>query len=149
LARRLAHTLRGIAGNVGARGVFAAASTLEDLIRDDAGASAWQAPLDHLRIMLATLMGQLVERLPAETVTQEVVVDSTALDLLCNRLTLLIGDSDTGALKLLEDNAAMLQSAFGTAFATLRDQLRGFDFDAALDTLLAARATRQKGELVI
>jgi two-component system sensor histidine kinase/response regulator len=59
LAERLAHTLKGVAGNIGAKGVQAAAGVLEKLIREKAGS----ADLDAAKQRLAAVLGPLIDQL--------------------------------------------------------------------------------------
>jgi len=162
LGRRLAHTLRGVAGTIGAGPVRAAAGQLEDLLADSGIALEAPAVAQALAAVRQSV-NDLVHALSAVLPPDPLAVAASAaqagaapdragqggglaaeqrdaVEALCNQLTLLLAESDPGALRLLEADGALLASALGPAVATLVQQVRAFDFDAALDTLNDARA---------
>jgi PAS domain S-box-containing protein len=59
LAERLAHTLKGVAGNIGAKTVQAAAGALEKWIRNQAGSTELEAAQQQAAAVLDPLIGQL------------------------------------------------------------------------------------------
>ena len=65
LAERLAHTLKGVAGNIGAKPVQAAAGVLEKLIRDRAAAAETEPALRQVAAALDPLLAQLRSSLPS------------------------------------------------------------------------------------
>ena len=65
LAERLAHTLKGVAGNIGAKPVQAAAGALEKLIRDRAAAAETESALRQVAAALDPLLAQLRDSLPS------------------------------------------------------------------------------------
>jgi two-component system sensor histidine kinase/response regulator len=59
LAERLAHTLKGVAGNIGATGVQAAAAALERVIRDRSNADEVERVRHGLRVVLEPLATEI------------------------------------------------------------------------------------------
>jgi HPt (histidine-containing phosphotransfer) domain-containing protein len=55
LAERLAHTLKGVAGNIGAAGVQSAAAALERVIRDRSNAGEVEAARQRVEVVLKPL----------------------------------------------------------------------------------------------
>jgi two-component system sensor histidine kinase/response regulator len=139
-AERHAHTLKGVAANVGATGVSDLAQALEAAIRERLPRAEVNARLEALRIPLATLTGALDRRLPAVPARAPVAVDRAALDAACDRLEALLVADDAGAGEHLAAHGDLLHSAFPREFRTIEADIRAFDSEAALETLRAARA---------
>ena len=59
LAERLAHTLKGVAGNIGAKAVQSAAGTLEKLIRNRTSAADFESAKQSVSAALAPLVAQI------------------------------------------------------------------------------------------
>jgi two-component system sensor histidine kinase/response regulator len=139
-AERLAHTTRGVAGNIGAAALQASAGALESALRErlprhrvDELITAFDAPLTEL---LATL----AQRLPPEEVRAAAAdaVDEEKLALVCGQLTALLTEDDSEAGNLAEQHADLLQAAFADDYRCIDGAIRNFDFDAALTALQAA-----------
>ncbi len=142
-AERLAHTLKGVAGNLGATNVQSAAGALEKVIRDQAPASEIEAKLRHTSEMLvpllASLKAALGEPAPAAAQTARVPADPAATRAASLRLAALLGDFDAGAVDYLEKNQAMLRPLFNDAdWKAFGDQINGYAFADALTALQAA-----------
>jgi len=137
---REAHTLKGTAGNIGAKGVQAAAGLLE---RECEGGSP-----DRLDELLANTMKELepvlagLERLseqqPAapEPSTPTAKADDAKVRPLAARLEKLLSDSDTSASDVIDELEELVR---GTEMASIVKKVAGavanFDFDSALDAL--------------
>jgi PAS domain S-box-containing protein len=140
-AAQLAHTLKGVAGNLGARALFKQADTLHERLRgrDGAGAPALETLLAGTRRELQRLTGAIHQALPPGTTPRTAAAAAGSpvdLDLLAEQLH----RGDPGARAALEQQAAALQTALGAAATEqLRRQVAAFDFDAALQTLRLAR----------
>ena len=137
LAHRLAHTLKGAAGMIGARAVHDQASLLETALRTDSGAS--EAALDDLTQLFAELLAkidamQLASADPAEPV-------SGSLDLLDDQARLaqfvqLLREGDGAAIDVLEHSAATLMAVLGEErYAAVAAAAQEFDFEGALAAL--------------
>jgi len=142
-AERHAHTLKGVAANVGATGVQGLALALETSIRDKQPRATIDARLTALEGPLAALVAQLEGRLPADAVPATVAVDRAQLDLVCDRLDAMLASDDAGAGELLEAHADLFHSAFPLAYRTIEADVRSFDSESALAALRAARKAAQ------
>ena len=137
-AERAAHTLKGTAGNIGARGVQAAAGELEQACH--AGKKA--AEIDGL---LATVLAELE---PVIAGLQQVGAGESAaanaapaipkeeLQAALDRLAALLEDNDSAAGDLLGE---LLDKIEGTpqarALKPVADAINDYDFDEALEKL--------------
>ena len=118
LAERLAHTLKGVAGSIGAALVQSAAGVLEKLIRDRAGAaevaSAKQQVTSHLTPLVEALRGALqpaATEAPAEAPAAG-SVNPAASRKAATQLLVLLSDADPGASDFIAANRAALRPMF-------------------------------------
>ncbi|MEY4266116.1 MAG: hypothetical protein RIS90_651, partial [Pseudomonadota bacterium] len=82
-------------------------------IRQRRSSEALHAMADQLRSTLQPLVQAILAWLPAEPLTQMVVVvDEVALRRVCARLRELCAEMDSGAEDLLNEHDALLRSAF-------------------------------------
>jgi two-component system, sensor histidine kinase and response regulator len=138
-AERLAHTLKGVAGNIGATTVQELATRLEvPLHRRDAAAAvvaygALQPVLDELLTALALWFEE--RRSPAVAQVSE---PGPATEVLA-RLEQLLAADDYEAADLVVGASAQLRTVLsGTAFAAIEAAIGQFDFETALALLRAA-----------
>ncbi|WP_005034499.1 response regulator [Holophaga foetida] len=131
-AERIAHTLKGIAGNVGATGIQGEAAAVEHGIRDGHGVAG---ELDRLGQSLAEMVTRLELALPAPV--HHEVVDAGQADAIVERLRRLLGDNDPEAEELMEEHLELLHRILPGQGDTFARAVRAFDFDKAL-ALLAA-----------
>jgi CheY-like chemotaxis protein len=135
---RAAHTLKGTAGNIGAKGVQAAAGALEHALIDQAAperiAELLQAALVELEPVIAGLQHVGVA---APVVTAPIVaVDTAKLQAGMARLRALLQDSDSDAADLVEELATMTKgTSMADALQRVAAAVAEYDFDAALDQL--------------
>ncbi|MBI5330237.1 MAG: PAS domain S-box protein [Betaproteobacteria bacterium] len=141
-AYRLAHTLKGVAGTLGARRIRQHAEQLALRLHQDARpaeASLAQdmAAIDEALAHLAALIPPHQPDLPPAP------AEDGANDRL-SALAHLLRHSDAGAIPEARARADDLRAALGeAAMQTLRRQVEVFDFDAALETLESAAGNRQ------
>jgi len=118
LAERLAHTLKGVAGNIGAKPIQLAAGSLEKLIREKADAtvlgSAKQQASAALDPVVAQLRAGLNSSVP-EPLQQSVAptnVDPAKTREAATSLNRLLSEFDSGAADFVEANQAVLRPIF-------------------------------------
>jgi HPt (histidine-containing phosphotransfer) domain-containing protein len=140
-AERLAHTLKGVAGNIGATGLQLLAAGSEKAIREGEPRAAIDERLAALAIPLATLIAQLEGALPQETGKTVSGFDAKRLKTVCDRLEALMADDDAQAADVLDENADILRKAFPAGFQAIDRAIRSFDYDAALVALRSATAS--------
>jgi len=139
-ATRAAHTLKGTAGNIGAKGVQTAAGALEHACEKGASTDEIEAllsaTLQALEPVIAGLRQLDAAPAPVEPTTEAAVVDQAQLDAALQRLIGLLKDSDSDASDAVEVVQGL---ARGTPLATTLKRVAtavdNFDFDAALALL--------------
>jgi two-component system sensor histidine kinase/response regulator len=151
-AAALLHTLRGVAGNIGAVTVQALAHQMERTLKQD-GAHETMAELARLQTALVAelkaVMGAieaaLPEAEPAASAPARAAIDEAQLESVCQRLLALLADNDSRAERLLQEHSALLRAAFDTQFARIEMLLDQFDFELAHELLTTAWRARQAG----
>jgi HPt (histidine-containing phosphotransfer) domain-containing protein len=145
LAHRLAHTLKGTAGMIGAHRLHQCASVLEQSLRIHGAHAAHeelQALEDALHEVLVVverlLAGEPANGRPAPLATVSKQASAAAAPLL-RQLAQLLDTGDGAAIDLLEQAGATLKPAMGaTAFSEVMLAVNAFDFEAALAALQRA-----------
>ena len=139
-ATRAAHTLKGTAGNIGARGVQAAAAELEHACLAGAPAQDIEAllakTLEQLRPVMAGLCALGAAPAPIASASAAPALDQARVQAALARLTALLKDSDSDAAEAVDE---LLEMAQGTSLvSTLKEvavSVADFDFDAAVEQL--------------
>jgi HPt (histidine-containing phosphotransfer) domain-containing protein len=135
LAERLAHTLKGVAGNIGAKSVQSAAGALEKLIRGKAAVakvdSAKQqvgAALDPLIAQLQAALGSSASNAPPPGATQPTVNPAQSREAAA-QLIKLLSEFDPGATDYVEANQAALCPMFAAdAWPQFEKLVQGYAF---------------------
>ncbi len=113
-ARRDAHSLRGVAGNIGATGLYNAAGNLETAIAEERNI---EEPLEVVRKSLSALIESL-NLLPEERgesdgiATPSVAIDMALLSPLLEKLGALLREDDAEAIHLLEQIHQQMPDAY-------------------------------------
>jgi two-component system, sensor histidine kinase and response regulator len=137
LAKRLAHTTKGVSGNIGATEVQGIAAEIEAGLAENVDSASILDKLTMLEAALAPLLQSLAACLPQEAKAVAVTVDVEKLAELRGQLTDLLNDDDSQAADLFEEHAKLFQAAWPEQFKSLEIDLKNFDFDQALKTLEA------------
>jgi len=137
---RLAHTLKGSSGTVGAKDLQAAAAVLEDACEHGASAAEIEELLKKTSAALEQVMAGLAELTAAPAAARAAPpMDTAAVEALCSQLAELLAYGDSTAADLISDNDAALAAALGENYAQIRSAINGFDFETALSLLEGAR----------
>jgi len=147
---RAAHTLKGTAGNIGAKAVQAAAAALEHACLAGADPAQVQPLLDATVAALAPVVQGLrafageVTAPAAQPTSADTVPPANptaaALGAALDQLEALLRDSDVEAADLLDDIVEQARgTALGFALQRVAKAVGDFDFDAALEALQRAR----------
>jgi signal transduction histidine kinase/DNA-binding response OmpR family regulator/HPt (histidine-containing phosphotransfer) domain-containing protein len=131
-AERHAHTLKGIAGNVGAGGIQQAAGLVEAAIRQGNDAAAELAALEAPLLEMTSGL----ERHLIQAELDEPGDDGSTAQLL-DRLRALLTDNDPDAEELVAANRTRLRAALPGVADQLARHVGDFDFDKALALLPA------------
>lgn len=131
-AERLAHTLKGLAGNIGATTLQLESEKLEMAIR-------LSQPSDNTLMMVAQTLARQVAAINAEVPPEAqpiaTVADKAKADAVCQELSQLLADDDAKAEKLLNEHSGLLAATMGEHFKPLADAVRQFDYESALAIL--------------
>ncbi|MGB6222491.1 response regulator [Haloferula sp.] len=147
LAERLAHTLKGVAGNIGAMTVQRAAGALEKLIRDEANTTEIETALQDVGGELNPLITALHATLPTAAETTASETDTPPADAAMTReaadqLALLLEDFDPGAVEFVATNRPALRPLFpADAWSAFEKLVEGYAFDEAHERMKQALET--------
>jgi HPt (histidine-containing phosphotransfer) domain-containing protein len=136
LAERLAHPVKGVAGNIGAKPVQAAAGALERLLRDRGPAPEVESAIHRLTAALDPLLARFRECLPPpESITPPAsaspapLADPAQTRTLATQLTKLLSEFDPGAAEFIEANRDALRSLLpGDAWSRFEKLVQGYAF---------------------
>ena len=147
-AERLAHSAKGVAGNIGTVTIHAAASELEKTIRLRADSSQ----IEKLRVKLAAALADLTAALTPALGIKEAIqpmvpaqaIDSKELKAAVENMSKLLADSDAAAIDYVESAGPILCSLFANEdFQRFRQSIISYDFNSALGEL--NRIKKEKG----
>jgi two-component system sensor histidine kinase/response regulator len=139
LAERIAHTVKGVAGNLGIATVQLAAAVLEKAIRD--GDPSTSVPLAEFKTVLETRAQAIADALegtrPADQVEPaNTVFDPATASAAAARLRSLLETSDGDSEAAFETfRDAVRGNAEGSQLSALGDAIRDYDFDSATSKL--------------
>ncbi|MBF0568243.1 MAG: response regulator [Nitrospirae bacterium] len=136
-ATREAHTLKGLAGNIGAAKMFDLAATLEGIL-NRGGTDNVSEAIEEAETELNDLLGRISAGMPheAEAVRPPAALDMDTLSGDLRRLAAFLADDDSQAADVIDGVVDMLKSA-GHAGAAKRMQasIANFDYEEALTVL--------------
>jgi two-component system sensor histidine kinase/response regulator len=140
-AERVAHTLKGVAGTIGARQLQREAGEVEAALRRSAPAADVGPLLDPAERTLDDLITALQGALPPEAAATPVpaAVDPEALAAAIGRLDQLLSTDAAEAVDAFEMERPILTAAFGERAAQIGTLIRRYRFEEALDALRASR----------
>jgi two-component system, sensor histidine kinase and response regulator len=143
VAKRIAHTVKGVAGNLGAGRVQAIAGELEKAIAE----GGQHTDLEPLRARLAETLGAFVDRLktvlgpreeaPAPAATPS--ADPETIRAAAIRVEGMLRDFDAAALDFVDGEGAVLRAIFSAeGFRAFRESVSSYAFEEALEALRSA-----------
>jgi two-component system sensor histidine kinase/response regulator len=141
LAERIAHTAKGVSGNIGAAEVQAVAGELEESIGKGDTESRTEEILERFSRALETTIARIRSALEDTAESKEKTmgrktVDPSALREILQKLTQYAEESDSEAFEYLESIREELAAACPPeVFEKLRASLRSYNFPVALETL--------------
>ena len=148
-AKRVAHSIKGVAGNLGARAAHESAGALERALREEAGADPDRA-LETFVEALAAARHVIEQTLAADTSRvasadepgataggpRSGADDLQALEPQLAELRRLLADYDAGAVDCLESmRDRMPGGRLAGSVRELEERVRGFDFEEAIASL--------------
>jgi CheY-like chemotaxis protein len=142
-AERSAHSLKGVAGTLGAGELQQRTASLEAAIKEGQSEVAIERHLAIVEQELTRIISAIKGALPAEEspeIAEAADLDWDRIREAINRLEELLEGDDAHALTAFEESAPLLYAAFGPAVSSVKDPLTDFDFPAALKALRAVKA---------
>jgi two-component system sensor histidine kinase/response regulator len=139
-AARLAHTVKGVSGNLGGDNLYQAASELEKAIKEGKNLDLVMAEFDSQLKVVIDGIRVVEERLTAQQEPEdsgaEVRVDKEAVKILLQEIAQLLESDLTEAMNRLEAlNRHLANSSVKEEFKRLEKQIESFDTDTALKTV--------------
>ncbi len=145
-AERIAHTVRGVAGNIGLAGLQEVATTLEDALRHGRDVAPLMAGFDGAITTLVQALAAWQHPAGSPTGVSAAAAappDPAEATDCVNRFAQLLADSDGDAVDFLVENRRVLHHIFGDgAFPGIEQAVQGFDFDTALQAVRDAAEQR-------
>jgi len=139
VAERFAHTVKGVAGNIGAKGMQAVAGDLEKAIRSGMAPAQIESLRETFARELAHLAGALaavVGKGEAESVAPPAPVDPAQIKPAVDRMSQLLGDSDAAAIEFLQKEEYIFRSLFNPdEYRRFSKLVSSYAFDEALEAL--------------
>ncbi|MBI1891336.1 MAG: Hpt domain-containing protein [Burkholderiales bacterium] len=143
VAERLAHTLKGVAGQLGITAIQEMAEQVVAKIRRGEDHRMLAPLLDRLELDMRTLHKELARIIPTQVMPEPEnlspeQMDHEATRAIIKRIAYLLRQYDGDAIDLLSTSNALLAASLGSAaHQRIARAARQFDFDAALAALTA------------
>ncbi|MEI2781629.1 MAG: PAS domain S-box protein [Candidatus Competibacter sp.] len=142
--QRLAHSLRGVAGILGATRLQALATELETAIRVGQPAAGIERLGAALEAEYAALVAALQRALPPAETEIAATADRERVDVVLAELEGLLAVDDIRANTVFREAAPLLRAVLGDAVGALERQIGGFANDEALRSLREIMAKRSE-----
>ena len=141
-AERIAHTLKGLAGNIGAVPLFRAAEALEDGLRDGAEATRLAPMMEAVEALLMPLVQALQSAAatpvePADEPADRAATDGSAREVIL-QLSAMLREQEGDAVDYFDAHRKLLAAAIGERFAEVEQRIAAYDFDEAHSLLTRA-----------
>ncbi|MEN8177661.1 MAG: response regulator [Pseudomonadota bacterium] len=136
MAIRIAHTLKGVAGNIGAKRVEETAAELERACKQDADSidKILQSVSAELQTVIAGL--EVLDVHQADNATIQTVIDKAAVERLLRELRTLVAKDDVGAADKAGGLASLLKNTLYTEHLNkISRAIEGYDYDEALEAV--------------
>ena len=142
---RVAHTLKGTAGNIGAKAVQAAAADLEQACKEGAVVSRIDELLDKALAELALVINglQTTGVDPSGAAKPAARQDPARVRAVVDRLQALLADDDSDAGDVFDENADMFRAVYPDDYRRIDEAVKSFDYETALTALKEATSTAE------
>ena len=143
IATRVAHTLKGVAGNLGITGVFEAAAVVEAVLKEGESGDqviGWSGDqeMEDLKLAVDNVLMDLEKLAPSEaehpnTGTPEHLITFDAVKDKLEKLKQLLEQDDAEAKEILDKIGPV--DGYEKEFQEIRDLVDAYDFSEALEIL--------------
>jgi signal transduction histidine kinase/CheY-like chemotaxis protein/HPt (histidine-containing phosphotransfer) domain-containing protein len=133
-AIRLAHTLKGVSGQVGAETVRGLAELLERAIKEGEPAPVFETLKTAIADVLGRLLPAIAAALPDVSVSDRSDVgpfDQARFDQACELLLRQLQASDFAAVQTLRTQSDLLQRGMASTYGRIQSLVESFEFDQA------------------
>ncbi|MBQ1784970.1 MAG: response regulator [Gammaproteobacteria bacterium] len=136
-AERMAHSLKGVAANIGAVALSELAADVERCYRQHSDSSAALAALEPaLDAQIAAITESVGSDEPANSMdAASAAIDPQQLQALCQQLAVLLAASDGDALELWQQQQPLFAGLGATTVKAIDQALANYDFESALAAL--------------
>ena len=144
-AERLAHTLKGVAAQIGATQIQRTAEEMQVAIRQRQPQAILEKLLQQLNSDLPPLLSSIAARLPSPKVQERgPQLSPEACATLLQQLQAQLHSGDFASQQTLDEDGGSLRAALGEAYDGIAQAIRDYDFTLALQRLEKASAQREK-----
>ncbi|MFM6989001.1 MAG: response regulator [Arenimonas sp.] len=151
-AQRIAHTLKGLSGNIGAVGLQNACELVEARIRAGDTGGDFTARLSEMASRLDAVMAAAQRYLQdsgsggTKDADRHPMADHDPGDALrsINRLAEMLSDADAASLDFFHAHAGIFKDAWPQEFGAIREAVESFDFELALIEMKQAMSRRKE-----
>jgi two-component system sensor histidine kinase/response regulator len=134
-AMRLAHSLKSVAGNLGARGLSEASREVEYALRDGREAGTAVEALSRVLAEVVEGLERWEQTLGEQPRGARAAIDPIRLAARLDELEKLLRDNDTASLSLIEELATVEHPAAAALLCRMREQAEAYDFEKVLPGL--------------
>ena len=136
-AERVAHSAKGVSGNIGASNLQAMAGEIEKMIHEKIASESIAAKIMPFEIAQNTMISALKTQLPPDPAAAALsAVDTSKATEILAKLRELLAENDSEADEIFEDNLDMMRAVLGVdIFSKVNGAMQQFDFKKALELL--------------
>jgi two-component system sensor histidine kinase/response regulator len=135
-ATRTAHTLKGVAGNIGAEDLQSTASELEAALNEQAALDTLNGLIPPVLACLNVVLASIASLEAVETETSPRGITPEELNEKLNQLKEFLEDDDTEALEIIEElSSRVTELKHKDLMKALSKAVESYDFDEALEIL--------------
>ncbi len=134
-AERQAHTLKGVAAQLGADALSELAAGLEQALQQGVATVRVETMIEAAGDCLNQLIAALLPHLPGAAPKAVAPFDPERFAAVLAQLQQLLAESDTTCQQLLESHADLLSQGLGEPYEAFRELVGRFDFERALQCL--------------
>jgi CheY-like chemotaxis protein len=138
-AKREAHTLKGVAGNIGADALQQAAETVENQIKQADSLDGLQQLEDELIKVMEAL--NILDNQPEVKHAELSMVNTETFTSLLSELRILLEDDDTDANGILDELMPLLNESLRSQLKPLFELIDAYEFEEALKLLTSIEST--------
>lgn len=139
-----AHSIKGVAGNLGVIKIQELAAELEQAVRAKVGKNQIQKLAKNFLIEIKSFTAALPEKGKVIKQIEKADLDQADIDGILAELEVLLENNDTETFDLFEKSKAMLLDVLGETGKILESQIHQFDYRDALITLRSIHETDDK-----